>query len=194
MKKSKYQPIATYLTSLTCNEIELTFLEIESILQTTLPTSAKRHEAWWANSMTKDSHTWAHLWISAGWKVQKRKIEEQKVVFQRATEYEFFDIDSEKAREGYDLDSKILKYGRNTNLAQMRKKIDNYQCQACLFRLAINGKWVIEVHHLNPLNSTGETINSVNELVSLCPTCHRIAHTRDIPYEIDQIRELRKQV
>lgn len=189
---SKYLPLANYLRSLRCNEAELTFQQIESIIESSLPKSAKKHPAFWANSRTKDSHKWAHHWIEAGWQVKKLAIDEQKVIFTRITKFEYFDIDNEKAIEGYEIDAEILKYSRNANLARKRKEFDNYQCQACSFRLEVNGKWIIEVHHLNPLNSTGKIVNSLDELVSLCPTCHRIAHTRNVPYEISEIKKLRK--
>lgn len=35
---------------------------------------------------------------------------------------------------------------------------------------------VFEVHHLNPLNNTGKTKNSMTNLALLCANCHRVIH------------------
>ena len=64
---SKYEPLAKHLESLRKNEVRLSFDEIEDILGEELPNSARVHHAWWANSRTDDSHTWAHLWLQTGW-------------------------------------------------------------------------------------------------------------------------------
>jgi 5-methylcytosine-specific restriction protein A len=64
---------------------------------------------------------------------------------------------------------------------------DDFTCQACGFRLELNGRYVIEVHHVDPLSS-GERESSLGDLVSLCPTCHRIAHLRSLPYSVEEIR------
>lgn len=45
----------------------MTFGEIERLAKFTLPRTAYQHQAWWANSRTRDSHGWAHLWLQAGW-------------------------------------------------------------------------------------------------------------------------------
>lgn len=104
---------------------------------------------------------------------------------------EFYDSESTNAIEGYLLDSKLLKSSRNSSLASKRKALDNHTCQACSFRFQLGERYVIDVHHLNPLGASGETITTLEDLVSLCPTCHRIAHMRNPPYSINEIREFR---
>ena len=53
-------------------------------------------------------------------------------------------------------------------------------CQACgiNFEKAFGSSQfnVYECHHILPLHTTGDTKTSINDLVLLCPTCHRIAH------------------
>jgi len=74
------------------------------------------------------------------------------------------------------------------------KIIDDYTCQACSFRLEVSeGKFIIEVHHLNPLGELANaSLTSIDDLVCLCPTCHRIAHTRPrSPLPLAEIRALR---
>lgn len=101
-----------------------------------------------------------------------------------------FDLEAAQAIEGYELDRFILARGRNANLAAMRKVRDRFTCQACNFKLQLDDRFVIEVHHLQPLSATGETETSIEQLISLCPTCHRIAHLRSTPYRLEEIREI----
>ena len=63
--------------------MQLAFDQIAGLLGEPLPASAKLHSAWWANSSPGDSHTWAHLWQAAGWKVGDVDLAGEKVVFRR---------------------------------------------------------------------------------------------------------------
>lgn len=60
------------------------------------------------------------------------------------------------------------------------EKFGFLSCQACSINLektfGSKNYNVYECHHLLPLHATGKTKNSINDLVLLCPTCHRIAH------------------
>mgnify|MGYP006077124581 CR=1 FL=1 len=106
----------------------------------------------------------------------------------RKTEY--FEFDDERAIEGYRKDRIILQTTRNSRLVQRRRQKDNFTCQACGFRLQLNGCFVIEVHHRHPLADSGEVSTTIEDLVSLCPNCHRIAHLKSPPYEINEIQTL----
>lgn len=79
---SKYEPLTEYLRSQPESSTKLTFTKID-LLVGGLPNSARNHDAWWANSRTADSHTWAHLWISAGWECRFVDRFTETVVFQR---------------------------------------------------------------------------------------------------------------
>ena len=50
----------------------------------------------------------------------------------------------------------------------------------------------IEVHHTIPLAKMGEgyIVNPAQDLVPLCPNCHAVAHRRDPPFTVDDIRDL----
>lgn len=185
---SKYASLAGHLQGLAVNEVRLSFADIEGIIGGPLPQSAHVHHAWWANSRTNDSHTWSHLWLRVGWERCEYSLSEQWVVF-RKTEY--YELDSLKAREGYEFDTKVLLRTRNAALAATRKAQDNYTCQACGFRLQVGKSFVIEAHHLEPLSASGERDTEIEMLTSLCPTCHRIAHLRSRPYTVLEIRILR---
>lgn len=184
---SKYLPLSIFLSEQKAGFIALTFSEIESILNNNLPVSAYKHLAWWANSRTNDSHTWAHLWIEAGWEVTSLSLSEKNVKFSK---FKSFDLESTEAIEGYELDRVILSKKRNAGLTKQRKELDNYTCKVCGFHKQVNGKWVIEVHHLLPLSITGEKVTSINDLISLCPTCHRVSHTKNPPYKVKEIKQL----
>ncbi len=99
----------------------------------------------------------------------------------------YFSIGSDSALEGYRQDITILSSHRNQKLAKDRKNIDNHTCQVCGFVLNISGKFVIECHHLNPLSDNNTVETSIKDLISLCPTCHRIAHLRKPPYTPDEL-------
>lgn len=101
------------------------------------------------------------------------------------------DIEDKKAVEGYLVDRSILMRARNPDIAIKRKQKDNYTCAVCEFHLHSNGHYIIECHHLNPLAATGTREVSLSDLISLCPTCHRIAHTREVPFTVNEIKQLR---
>lgn len=83
MKSPKYQPLIDHLEKSPGPQIELGFDSISQLLGTPLPDSAFKHSQWWGNSKSGDSHTWAHAWRAAGWKVGQLDLKLQKVVFQR---------------------------------------------------------------------------------------------------------------
>lgn len=81
---SKYAPLADHLEVQGQDVIQLTFAQIDNLVGG-LPPSARNHDAWWANSRTEDSHSWAHLWISAGWECESVDRTSEVVVFQRVS-------------------------------------------------------------------------------------------------------------
>ena len=107
-----------------------------------------------------------------------------------AIEYQYFEIENKSAIEGDKIDTNVLSSHRNQELVKERKQLDSYTCQSCGFHLEISGKYVIECHHLNPLADQGVTETSISDVVSLCPTCHRIAHLRKPPYTTAEISRI----
>ena len=101
----------------------------------------------------------------------------------------YFEIDSEKAVEGYKKDRVLLIGNRNKALVEQRKEKDNYTCQACGLLIRIGNKAVIECHHLNPI-ALGQRETTIDDLISLCPTCHRIAHMREPIYTVEEVARL----
>lgn len=76
-RQSKYQKLADHLSSMEEERVTLTFTDIETIVGTALPDSARTHRAWWANSGQPQSR----VWVDAGWKVEQVNFEEQSVQF-----------------------------------------------------------------------------------------------------------------
>ena len=184
---NKYKPLADYLHELTTNEARLHFSDVSRIIGAELPRSARLHHAWWANSRTNDSHSWAHQWLAAGWERGEYSLPEEWVVFRRT---EHYDANDPRALEGYSYDARVLLRTRNAALAAARKFHDDYTCQACGFRLRVGNSYVIEAHHIEPLSGSEETETTIHMLISLCPTCHRIAHLRSTPYTVTEITQL----
>lgn len=102
----------------------------------------------------------------------------------------YFQADSNHAIEGYKRDRVLYIADRDRDLANRRKEMDAYTCQACGFKLSVDDRFVIECHHLDPI-AMGQRETTLNDLVSLCPTCHRIAHMRDPIYTLAELKEIR---
>jgi 5-methylcytosine-specific restriction protein A len=103
----------------------------------------------------------------------------------------YLDPDSIEAEEGYRKDYSRMMSARNRDLANARKKKDNYTCQSCKKQYRVNNKFIIDCHHLNPI-SLGKRKTKLDDLISLCPTCHRIAHTRLPPYSLKELKGIMK--
>lgn len=104
-----------------------------------------------------------------------------------------FDPESRQAAEGYDLDRKHLTNpkGRDRQIAIDCKTRDGYTCQACHWQLHFDGKWIIDCHHKTPIEY-GERETVLDDLISLCPTCHRIAHLDSPPLGLEDILRIRR--
>lgn len=103
----------------------------------------------------------------------------------------YYEVDDPRAIEGYRKDKILSVVERDRQVVNARKQLDDYKCQACGARITVNGKYVIECHHLNPV-ALGERVTTIDDLVSLCPTCHRIAHMREPPFAVADIRRFNK--
>lgn len=117
------------------------------------------------------------------WKGKKLKITETQI-----TRENIFNLEDIEAEEGYKEDKKYLYTHRNRDLVQKRKELDNYTCQICGFNFSLEGKYIIECHHLNPLSESDVRITNINDLISVCPTCHWIIHLRKPPFTPDEVK------
>lgn len=76
----KYEPIKDYLMNCQSEKIQLSYQEIEKIIEKPLPDSAYKYREWWANG----GHSQADAWLDAGWKVEQANLGEY-IVFIKNT-------------------------------------------------------------------------------------------------------------
>ncbi|AFH48940.1 Putative restriction endonuclease [Ignavibacterium album JCM 16511] len=115
---------------------------------------------------------------SSNWQGKRRKSEK------------IFNLDDIEAEEGYKEDKKYLYTQRNREIVEKRKVKDNYTCQICGFYFELDGKKIIECHHLKPLSDGEVRITNINDLISVCPTCHRIIHLRKPPFSPEEVKQI----
>jgi len=70
----KYQPLADYLRRQAAGSVSLTFGQIEEVVGSELPPSARAWSAWWANDAT---HVQARAWLGVGWRVSGLRLPEE---------------------------------------------------------------------------------------------------------------------
>lgn len=85
---SKYAPLALYLQGLPVHQprVTLTLDQIEAILGTELPPTARRHRSWWANDSV--GHVQSQQWLEVGWRVSDLNLSNNQVTFTRIVERE----------------------------------------------------------------------------------------------------------
>ena len=79
----KYSGLAGLLEAADGDFLKLTFAEIETALGFSLPASAQRYPAWWAN--TAKGHSHARAWLRHGWHTSQVSVPGQRVTFVRVT-------------------------------------------------------------------------------------------------------------
>jgi hypothetical protein len=92
-------------------------------------------------------------------------------------------LDEEEADEGRRLWYEAERFKRDPSLVRGRLKKDDYRCAHCGF--TVDAKYfptelrsmsrVVHVHHIRPLLD-GRRKTKLTDLVTLCPTCHAVAH------------------
>jgi len=80
---AKYDPLFDYLSRATEPRLRLSFAEIERIIGDSLPASARRHQAWWANERV-GTHVHARSWLDAGYETQHLDLNSATIEFVRS--------------------------------------------------------------------------------------------------------------
>ena len=80
---AKYDPLRDHLTAIRGDRWRASFKEIEKIIGTPLPPSARMYAAWWANDDGR-SRVQAHSWLKAGWCTTEVDVPGERVTFVRA--------------------------------------------------------------------------------------------------------------
>ena len=79
---SKYEPLLQHLAGTRAKFLDLSFPEIEVILATPLPPSARRHQAWWANQQV-EGHVQSNSWMDAGFQTETLDLNAGTVSFRK---------------------------------------------------------------------------------------------------------------
>jgi hypothetical protein len=96
-----------------------------------------------------------------------------------------------KVHEGYDQDRTNTFRTRNAEIIARRKAYDDFTCLSCGLRLCVNGVFIIDCHHKYPIRE-GDRVTNLDDLICLCPTCHRIAHSRISPLSVSETQAARQ--
>lgn len=80
-KLSKYHAISAHLAMSKKPELRMSFREIEEVLGFSLPLSAYKYPAWWANESISGRRSTA--WLSVGWQTEQLDLAGRKVTFRR---------------------------------------------------------------------------------------------------------------
>ena len=80
---SKYNPLLQYLARSSALYLKFSFTEIEKILGTPLPRSARRYSAWWANNQD-GGHVQAASWLDVGYHTENLDLNAGCVSFRKA--------------------------------------------------------------------------------------------------------------
>ena len=79
----KYKRLFMRLVNSNEDKLRMIFEDVEEILGFRLPTSARKHRAWWANERIGGSHAHALAWTAAGWKTSDVDVDTETLVFVR---------------------------------------------------------------------------------------------------------------
>ncbi|MBN9672839.1 DUF7662 domain-containing protein [Roseibium aggregatum] len=78
---SKYEPLREHLARLEDVVWAAKLNEVEEIIGSNLPKSAREHRTWWANSGGSLVHQ--NAWLDAGWRVERTDLMRDVIVFRR---------------------------------------------------------------------------------------------------------------
>jgi hypothetical protein len=132
------------------------------------------------------------LWIDKKGKRERIFASIQKEIQEEETAYPLEDD------EGRRIEVKGSRLQRSSALVKKVKVRDDYTCQACGFEFH---KQIVHVHHLDPLAERKRTKTTEDDLITLCPNCHYLAHYflrdkkhgdsfKELPVLIDKLRKL----
>jgi 5-methylcytosine-specific restriction protein A len=88
----------------------------------------------------------------------------------------------------------LTTYERNAEARRLCIAHYGPTCQACGLqyeqKYGAIGADLIHVHHVTPLSAIGESyrVDPIRDLIPLCATCHHVAHRRNPPYSVAEIR------
>ncbi len=78
---NKYDPLQAYLKAQAGDSLPMSFAEIEDIIKSKLPSSARKHRPWWSNNPSNSVITKA--WLNAGYRSEQVDMQHERLVFRR---------------------------------------------------------------------------------------------------------------
>lgn len=90
----------------------------------------------------------------------------------------------------------VNRYERDKTARNKCTAYYGYLCQACGVDLSKKygsvAKNFIHVHHITKISTIAKEyqVDPIVDLVPLCPNCHAVAHLRDEPYSIQEIKSM----
>ena len=87
VNRGKYAPLFRHLSQLPCDRWSATFAEVEALLGSKLPNSARVFRAWWANGAGL-SHSQSMAWVLAGWKTRHVDMDVETLTFRKVVAVE----------------------------------------------------------------------------------------------------------
>jgi len=95
----KYEPLTEHLRRQPKDYVEMTFKEIEDIIEEKLPPSAKVHRAWWSNN--RENKSMASAWLASGFRSARVNMKAGKLTFRRDHPRELDEADKRSAEKRY---------------------------------------------------------------------------------------------
>ena len=80
-RQEKYDPLHVHLESVGLERIAMSFDEIERVIGSNLPASARKHRAWWGNDPSRIAA--ACVWLEAGYKTESVSTERKILTFRK---------------------------------------------------------------------------------------------------------------
>lgn len=81
---AKYDPLSSYLKQQASPALTLSFAEIETILGTKLPRSARATKRWWwSDPMPRSSNVQCRAWVDSGYVAEAVDVGAERVTFRR---------------------------------------------------------------------------------------------------------------
>jgi hypothetical protein len=77
----KYEPLSEFLRHQSADVVEMTFKQIERVIDAELPPSAQHHRAWWSNNGSNSAMT--RSWLEAGFRSERVDLKAGKLAFRR---------------------------------------------------------------------------------------------------------------
>jgi len=78
-----YDPLYNFLKGLNVSQVKMSFVDVEQVIGTSLPKTARGRNQWWANEVNpKSRHVQCHAWRDAGFDAEV-DLTAQKVVFRK---------------------------------------------------------------------------------------------------------------